>query len=153
MIYFREMEQYIAKMDEGIDVFELDIRTGNTVTNVIVNDKKKAADRLGIQFDSELLYPKSDGYDAYDIGIIINNLLQNALEACGKMAVGKRYIYLSGRQKKRFFLINVKNSFDGEVAFDKNTRLPVPTKGADAFGNPVSLHGIGLSNVKREAAK
>lgn len=150
---YEEMEQYIARMDESMEVFEIIIKTGNAVTDVIVNDKKKAADRLGIQFDSEFLYPKSDGYDAYDIGIIINNLLQNALEACGKMAVGKRYIYLSGRQKKRFFLINVKNSFEGEVAFDKNTRLPVSTKGADAFGNPVSLHGIGLSNVKREAAK
>ncbi len=150
---YEEMEKYIARMDESMDVFEITVKTGNAVTDVIVNDKQKAADRLGIQFGSEFLYPKSDGYDAYDIGIIINNLLQNALEACGKMAAGKRYIYLSGRQKKRFFLINVKNSFEGEVAFDKNTGLPVSTKVADALGKPVSLHGIGLSNVKREAAK
>lgn len=150
---YEEMEQYIAKMDESLDAFELTIRTGNAVTDVIVNDKQKAAEKQGIKFSSEFLYPVSDGYDAYDIAIIINNLLQNALEACERMEGGKRYISLSGRQKKRFFLICVKNSFEGEVAFDKNNNLPISTKGADLLGKPASMHGIGLSNVKRETAK
>lgn len=150
---YEEMEQYIAKMDESMDVFEITIKTGNPVTDVIMNDKKKAADKQGIQFQSEFLYPEPDGYNAYDIAIIINNLLQNALEACERMAGEKRYISISGRQKKRFFLICVKNSFEGEVAFDKNTNLPVSTKTADPSGKPASLHGIGLSNVKREVAK
>ncbi len=76
----------------------------------------------------------------------------NALEACEKVTTGKKYIILSGRQKKRFFLINVKNSFAGEVIFDKNTNLPISTK-ENVSGKLTFLHGIGLSNVKREAAK
>ena len=99
---YEEIEQYIDQMDESMNVFELTIKTGNTVTDVIVNDKQKAAEKQEIQFKSEFSYPKSEGYNAYDIGVIINNLLQNALEACGKMAEGKKYIYLSGRQKKNF---------------------------------------------------
>lgn len=150
---YEEMEQYIARMDESMDVFEITIRTGNAVTDVIMNDRKKAADRQGIQFRSEFFYPASDGYDAYDIAIIINNLLQNALEACGRMTGEKKYISISGRQKKRFFLICVKNSFEGEVAFDKNTNLPISTKAQDSSGRSAPLHGIGLSNVRREAAK
>ena len=145
---YGDIEQYIDHMDESMDVFELTIKTGNTVTDVIVNDKQKAAEKQGIQFQSEFSYPKSDGYNAYDIGVIINNLLQNALEACEKMAEGKRYIYLSGRQKKKFYMINVKNSFEGEVIFDTKTNLPLSTKGKN-----IALHGIGLSNVKREADK
>ncbi len=145
---YGDIEQYIDHMDESMNVFEITIKTGNTVTDVIVNDKQKAAEKQGIQFQSEFSYPKSDGYNAYDMGVIINNLLQNALEACEKMAEGKRYIYLSGRQKKKFYLINVKNSFEGEVTFDTKTNLPLSTKGKDT-----SLHGIGLSNVKREVDK
>ena len=145
---YGDIEQYIDHMDESMNVFEITIKTGNTVTDVIVNDKQKAAEKQGIQFQSEFSYPKSDGYNAYDIGVIINNLLQNALEACEKMAEGKRYIYLSGRQKKKFYMINVKNSFEGEVTFDTKTNLPLSTKGKDT-----SLHGIGLSNVKREVDK
>ncbi|MDE7431481.1 MAG: GHKL domain-containing protein [Lachnospiraceae bacterium] len=145
---YEDIEQYIDQMDESMNVFELTIKTGNTVTDVIVNDKQKAAEKQGIQFQSEFSYPKSECYNAYDIGVIINNLLQNALEACEKMAEGKRYIYLSGRQKKKFYLINVKNSFAGEVIFDTKTNLPFSTKGKD-----ISLHGIGLFNVKREVDK
>ena len=145
---YEDIERYIDQMDESMNVFDLTIKTGNTVTDVIVNDKQKAADKQGIQFKSEFSYPKSEGYNAYDIGVIINNLLQNALEACEKMAEGKRYICLSGRQKKKFYLINVKNSFEGEVSFDTKTNLPLSTKGKD-----ISLHGIGLSNVKREVDK
>ena len=149
---YEEMEQYIAKMDESMNMFELSIKTGNAVTDVIVNDKQKAAYKKGIQFKSEFRYPVSDGYDAYDIGIIINNLLQNALEACERMEAGKKYILLSGRQKKRFFIIDVRNSFEGEVMFDRNTNLPLSAK-ENTTGEVISLHGIGLSNVKREAAK
>lgn len=145
---YEDIEQYIDQMDKSMNVFELTIKTGNTVTDVIVNDKQKAADKQGIRFQSEFSYPKSDGYNAYDIGVIINNLLQNALEACENIAEGKKYIYLSGRQKKKFYVINVKNSFKGEVTFDTKTNLPLSTK-----EKVTALHGIGLSNVKREADK
>ena len=143
---YEEMEQYIAKMDAGLNAFELTVRTGNAVTDVIISDKKKAADKLGIKFQTEFIYPPSDKYSAYDVGIILNNLLTNALEACEKISEkGERYIILSGRQKRKFFLIEVRNSFEGEIEFDNKTDLPVSTK-----QNDNSLHGIGLSNVKRE---
>ena len=146
---YEEMEQYIAKMDAGLNAFELTVKTGNAVTDVIVNDKKKAADKLDIKFQTEFIYPQSNKYNAYDVGIILNNLLTNALEACEKISEkGERYIILSGRQKRKFFLIEVKNSFEGEIEFDNKTDFPVSTKQNDS-----SLHGIGLSNVKQEAEK
>ncbi len=150
---YEEMEQYIARMDESMDVLEMSARTGNAVTDVIVNDKQKAAEKLGIRFRSDFVYPASDRYNAYDIAIIVNNLLQNALEACERMASGEKYLSLSGSRKNRFFLISVKNSFEGEVVFDKSTNLPVSTKAPEVSGGPAPLHGIGLSNVRREAAK
>ena len=150
---YEEMEQYITRMDESMNVFEMSVRTGNAVTDVIVNDKQKAAEKLGIRFRSDFVYPASDRYNAYDIAIIVNNLLQNALEACERMTSGERYISLSGSRKNRFFLISVKNSFEGEVVFDKSTNLPVSTKAPESSGGPAPLHGIGLLNVRREAAK
>lgn len=145
---YSDMDQYITKMDESMNVFELTIKTGNAVTDVIINDKQKRADKLGIEFKADFCYPVSKNYDAYDIGIIINNLLENGLEACEKMSSGKRYIVLSGKRKKKFFLIKVKNPYDGEVIIDRNTNLPVSTKKVNT-----SLHGIGLLNVKKEVEK
>ncbi|MBD5547105.1 MAG: GHKL domain-containing protein [Lachnospiraceae bacterium] len=150
---YEEMEQYIAQMDAGLSAFELTVKTGNAVTDVIVNDKKKAADKLGVKFQLEFNYPLSEKYNAYDVGIILNNLLTNALEACEKMEGKERYITLSGRQKRKFFLIEVKNSFEGEIEFDANTDFPLSTKQNDTFRKFNSMHGIGLSNVKKEVEK
>ena len=86
-------------------------------------------------------------FDAFDVGIILQNLLQNVLEACGKVGEGERFIVLTGTKKGRFFLIEVKNSFMGEVVFGQDG-LPVTTKKED-----VPMHGLGLSNVRREAEK
>lgn len=150
---YAEMEQYITKMDAGIDSFALTVKTGNAVTDVIINDKKKAAEKAGIKFQTEFAYPQSGKYDAYDIGIILNNLLSNALEACEKISGQERYILLSGRQKRKFFLIEVKNSFVGEIEFDRKTNLPISTKRQDISIDYGAFHGIGLSNVKREVEK
>ena len=145
---YEDMEQYIAKMDEGLNAFELTAKTGNAVTDVIVNDKKKAADKRGVKFQTEFAYPLSDKYNAYDVGIILSNLLTNALEACEKMDGEGKYIVLSGRQKRKFFLIEVRNSFEGEIEFDTDTGFPLSTK-----QNDNSLHGIGLLNVKQEVER
>ena len=70
------------------------------------------------------------------------------------MKEGERYILLSGKCDRKFFLIEVRNSFEGEISFDRDTHLPISVKNRDAADCcGVSLHGIGLSNVKREAEK
>ncbi len=150
---YKEMNQYISQMDESMKVFDFSIKTGNAVTDVILNDKQKVAVKQGIRFQSEFYYPGSDKYNAYDIGIIVHNLLQNALEACEKMKGEERYIFISGRQRKKFFLIEVKNSFEGQIVFDETSNLPVSTKENRGHGKAGFLHGIGLSNVRQEAEK
>ena len=143
---YASLEDYIARMDESISDFELTLQTGNPVTDVIVNDTRRRSLDLGIRFQVDFHY-WSPGYDAFDVGIILQNLLQNAMEACEKVSEGERFIVLTGKRKGRFFLIEVKNSFAGEVVFGQDG-LPVTTKKEDA-----PMHGIGLSNVRREAEK
>ncbi len=149
--HYEDIETYIARMDDSMKVFELSVSTRNAVTDVIINDRRKAAVALGIEFQCTFLFPASGGYNAYDIGIILSNLLQNALEACARIQKGPKYICLSGRQKRKFFLIDIRNPFDGKITFDENTGLPVSTKKKDGTEAFASMHGIGLSNVKREA--
>ena len=144
---YASLEDYIAKMDESMSGFELTLQTGNPVTDVIVNDIRRRCLDLGIRFQVEFHYPDPGAYDAFDVGIILQNLLQNAVEACEKVGEDERFIVLTGTRKGRFFLIEVKNSFAGEVVFGQDG-LPVTTKQEDA-----PMHGIGLANVRREAEK
>ena len=143
---YASLEDYIAKMDESMSGFELTLQTGNPVTDVIVNDIRRRSLDLGIRFQVDFHY-RPPGFDAFDVGIILQNLLQNAVEACEKVSEGERFIVLTGKRKGRFFLIEVKNSFAGEVVFGQDG-LPVTTKQEDA-----PMHGIGLANVRREAEK
>ena len=143
---YASLEDYIAKMDESMSGFELTLQTGNPVTDVIVNDIRRRSLDLGIRFQVDFHY-RPPGFDAFDVGIILQNLLQNAVEACEKVSEGERFIVLTGKRKGRFFLIEVKNSFTGEVVFGQDG-LPVTTKQEDA-----PMHGIGLANVRREAEK
>ena len=144
---YASLTDYIARMDESMSGFELTLQTGNPVTDVIVNDIRRRCLDLGIRFQVEFHYLDPEAYDAFDVGIILQNLLQNAVEACEKVDEGERFIVLIGTRKGRFFLIEVKNSFVGEVIFGQDG-LPVTTKQEDA-----PMHGIGLSNVRREAEK
>ena len=140
-------EDYIFRMDESMGGFELTLRTGNPVTDVIVNDKRQQCEDQGIPFQTDFHYPDSGSFDAFDVGIVLQNLLQNALEACEKISEGERFISLAGRRKGRFLLIEVKNSFAGDLVFGADG-LPVTDKKTD-----VSMHGIGLSSVRRIAEK
>ncbi len=144
---YASLEDYIARMDESMSDFELTLQTGNPVTDVIVNDTRRRSLDLGIRFQVEFHYPEPGAYDAFDVGIILQNLLQNAVEACEEVNEGERFIVLTGKRKGRFFLIEVKNSFVGEVVFGQDG-LPTTTKKED-----VPMHGIGLSNVHWEAEK
>lgn len=144
---YAELEEYIARMDESIGSFEPVLQTGSPVTDVIVNDTRQRSLDLGVSFQAEFHYPGQGGYDAFDVGIVLQNLLQNALEACEKVPEGERSITLTGKETGRFFLIEVKNSFAGEAVFGQDG-LPATTKQGDA-----PMHGIGLPNVRRVAEK
>ncbi len=137
----------IARMDGTMRCFTLALQTGNPVTDIIVNDKRRQSLDAGICFQADFHYPGAGSYDAFDIGIILQNPLQNALEACEKVPAGQRFITLTGRQRGRFFLIEVKNPFVGEVALGQDG-LPLTAKKQDT-----PMHGIGLSNVRRTALK
>ncbi len=144
---YAALTDYIARMDESMGGFELAIQTGGPVADVIVNDIRRRCLGLSIPFQVDFHCPDPGAYDAFDVGIVLQNLLQNAVEACGKVEEGARFITLTGKKTGRFFLIEVKNSFVGQVVFGQDG-LPVTTKRED-----VPMHGIGLASVRREAEK
>ena len=144
---YASLEDYITRMDGSMSSLALTLQTGNPVTDVIVNDIRQRSLALRIRFQVDFHCQSLGAYDAFDVGIILQNLLQNAVEACENVREDARFVALTGARRGRFFLIEVKNSFAGEVVFGQDG-LPVTTKQEDA-----SMHGIGLSNVRREAEK
>ncbi|MCI9255237.1 MAG: GHKL domain-containing protein [Lachnospiraceae bacterium] len=133
--YLRHMQQAAARLS-------LQFATGNPVTDVILNRKGQICEQEHIALEGELLYPASLGIEAFDLGILLNNALDNAIEACRKIpAGGERLIRFRGYAKGRMFFVVVENSYDGHILPAGMDRLQ--TTKADA-----QSHGLGMSNMR-----
>ena len=148
---YGEIEDYIRRMDETMQELEYKYVTGNAVTDVIINDKWRRAEKTGIRFDADFRY--GGEIPAFDLGIILNNLLDNAIEACEKLESGKGFIRLMLKRKKQFLLLEVENSFDGTVPVQTDGGLALPTTKQSTLPGIITEHGIGLENVRDVAER
>ena len=142
---YGEIEEYVRRMDETMQELEYKYVTGNAVTDVIINDKCRRAEKAGIRFDADFRY--GGEIPVFDMGIILNNLLDNAIEACEKLETGKGFVRLSLKRKKQFLILCVENSFGGAVPVSKGSPLP-PTTKQSILPGIITEHGIGLENVR-----
>lgn len=141
-----ELDNYIEKMETTVSRLDFAYRTGNPVTDVIIHQKKQEAEKQNIFFEADFIYPGQQQIDVYDIAIVLNNALENAIEA-SSTARGKKRISLRSYMKGKLFFIEVENDFWGEIIFDSETGLPASSK------DDSNLHGLGMENIQRCAKK
>ena len=148
------LQVYLEELNETMDRLEFRFKTGNTVVDTLLNMKyhEIASTVSDLQMDVEgLEFPEKLFIQSYDIGIILGNALDNAMEACRKLKAeepgAEAFIRISSFQKRELFFLKVENSFDGRVVRRPRNELPVTDK-ADREN-----HGIGLINIKSTAEK
>ena len=149
-----ELHAYLSELNQTFDRLEFRFKTGNTVVDTLLSMKYHEIMRTmpDLQLNADkLLFPENLLIQSYDIGVILGNALDNAIEACKKLKAGKQeaetFIRLYSFSKKKMFLIRVENSFDGEVIRKKGAEFPATTK------PDRKVHGIGLTNIKNTAVK
>lgn len=143
-----ETRKYLYHMKDALDGMTIRYSTGNPVTDVITNRKYQECEKAGISFTSDFIYPEELGIEAFDLGILMNNALDNAIEACkkceGKADVGIRiHSYIKGRM----FFLSIENNCNGAAVIYTQGRELKTTK-EDEW-----LHGIGLKNMKSVVEK
>lgn len=141
-----ELESYIGKMEETVSKLDFIYQTGNPITDIIIHQKGQEAEKKQIQFKVDFAYPTNLLIDIYDIAVILNNALENAIEACRKTE-GKKQIKLHSYVKGSLFFIEVENDFSEDIVIAEESGLPVSSK------ENGKLHGIGISNIQRCAKK
>ncbi len=141
-----ELDDYIEKMEATVSRLDFTYRTGNPITDVIIHQKKQEAEKRDISFEADFTYPDKQQIDVYDIGIVLNNALENAIEASSKLD-GKKNIRLRSYMKGNLFFIEVENDFSGELILNSETGLPISSK------EDKQLHGLGMENIQRCAKK
>ena len=161
---YETAQQYAKTLHEEMQEASADVNSGNPVTDVILSDRKKEMEEKGIAFDCDFHYPQDENVNAFDISIILNNALSNAIEAVererflnmqaqidssdnnGNDMHVTSYISLLSRRTKNVFIIEVANDYNAELIIDMESGLPVTSKSGDG-------HGFGLANIRRVAGK
>lgn len=149
-----EIRQYFEGMYQSVEQLDNRAHTGNAVSDAVVGSKfRYAAKKVkGIKLDAKgFMLSDAVTIKAYDMGIILNNGLDNAIEACMRMREkqpeAEAYITIRSFRAKNMYFIEIENSFDGAVLFHKDSGLPISTK------EDKEVHGIGLKNIRKCAVK
>lgn len=88
-----EAEAYGAELKNLLSEMTGEIKSGNPVTDVILQEQKKEAEKRNIRFRTDFYYPKGSRINAFDISVILNN----ALQMQWKIQMVTNHIYLSIR--------------------------------------------------------
>ena len=149
-----ELQAYLSEMNRSLEKLEVRFKTGNTVVDTLLNMKYHEAvrDVPGLKMDADkLLFPQGLEIHSYDIGVILGNAVDNAIEACRNLKAKEPetgvFIRLCSLQKGNLLMLKVENSFDGRLVRRRQEEFPITDK-ADK-----KSHGIGLANIKSTAEK
>ena len=134
---WEKIDDYLKKM-EGIVLDTGGDLTGNKTVDALLYQKRKQAEEEKIKWECDVQMPKTCCINEFDLCVLLGNILDNALEACGRMQQEEcRFIKIQAKAVKKCFLIEVKNSIDRTEMFAKGF-----TRKGDS-----QEHGIGLLNV------
>lgn len=130
--------EYVRELVEVPNVLE-NTWTGNETIDYVLNIRRMRAEKEQMEFtiDADLIqYRKlSDKV----LCAVLSNLLDNAVEACGKMTDGKKLIHVVIRGIHEMLMIKVINTFEEQPK--KRGSVFVTTKRGGGF------HGWGLKSV------
>ena len=114
--------------------------------NVLLVSFAERCEKQHIQFETAVYLPSELQIPNYELCIVLGNLLENAVEACGKMDSGKR-IELAIKPLGKQLVIKVANSYNAKDLLAGETAenaLPISTK---------KNGGLGLRSVRAVAEK
>lgn len=148
-----EAKAYSSQLKAALAEMAGEIKSGNPVTDVILQEMMGEAKKKGICFRSAFYYPTDSKINAFDISIILHNALQNALENVD--GGESSYISILSYRKRNAYMIEIKNSYTGTIQWHPETGLPMTSKEKmpGSQSGYMQTHGYGLSNIRRVAKK
>lgn len=135
------VRELLKELDEDTNIF-----TENPIVNSILDSKVKEAKSKNIIVENKVIIPNKLNISCGDMGIVIGNLLDNAIEANENLEQGnEKKIYIEIIYINKCLLIEVRNpsykSGKPEFAFGMSSK------------SDTENHGIGLKSVSKILSK
>ena len=138
-----------SKLRDYIATLILDIPTAvqdyceNPTVNAVVSHYAARCQQEGIAFTARLTVPaQNENLDDRALCVVFANLLENGVEACGRMDGGEKFIRLNSSLEYGVLTITMDNSFDGQARQEDGKFLSSKRAGAP---------GVGLSSIRAVA--
>ncbi len=113
------------------------IYTENVPINAILNAKINQGELYGVQWGLDIKVPKDLNIDMRDIGTVLGNTLDNAIEACSMLENGDKLININIYCKNNNMTIYIKNP--------KN----ITGTAINTWKKDKDNHGLGLKSVRK----
>lgn len=130
--------KYLDQLDISLSKIEPKIKTGNKMTDAILNSKISLAKSNHINITADAHVPVALTISSTDLSIIIGNLLDNAIEANLKIKKEDRFIRIYMDMKNTQLYISITNGAE-PVKKKKFGERFLSTKGES--------HGLGLVRI------
>lgn len=140
-----DVNKYIDEMSKELNEFKEIHNTGNMILDIILNEKQNICNENNIDLACDINFSKCNFIEMTDVCSIFSNILDNAIEACNKTSMDKKYIKIRGTFVKSYYVIRCENSKTNKLEI-KNSKIITSKK--DKF-----IHGIGLKSVKSSLKK
>ena len=135
----KQIKKYVSNMDDNLKETTMLVDSGNTGLDTVLNYMLQRAADKDIPINVRVAVPKELELSAYDMNIILGNLIENAIEAQKEVNVPEINLIIS--YSKDSLIIELSNTYSHKVRFKEG--LPVTTK------RPASEHGYGIRNVRK----
>ncbi|HJC23242.1 MAG TPA: GHKL domain-containing protein [Candidatus Eisenbergiella merdavium] len=138
----KTLENILKFKEEGV----LISKCGNRIVDAIINFKYATIKNLGISFSLKITIPEEMSVDECDMGIILGNAIDNAIEATEMCVNLEKKITILMGVKKGTLIIIIKNPYENELKKSKSGDF-LSTK------HNSKGHGFGLGAIKKVADK
>lgn len=140
---YQELSDYLRDLDTDLTAVDTVLKTGNVRVDAVLNSKLAAAKARGIRVNAKAVVPRELVINEVDLCVVIGNLLDNAMEGCGKIDAENRFIRVYIEVMKEQLYIYVSNSMADQVR----------REGGQYLSTKRGNHGFGLMRIDRVVKK
>ena len=133
--YIQDMGEYMQNQSELVGCGNKNL---DSLLNYLLGQAKKKLNHV----EYEVRVPSDLCISAFDLNVILGNLTENAIEAAEQTE--DKWMSVNIYYEKGMFSMEIKNSFQHELAVEKNKLLSTKEEKG---------HGIGLANVRKIVEK
>lgn len=141
-----EARTYLDRLGKDRAAYSVERFTGIEAVDYILSQKAAFARQQNVETSIHAEYPKDCKIDPVDLCTILTNLLDNAMEACGKLPeASAKILSVTIRRINQFIIIQIANSCIEEPVISKGNFKTSKTDKRH--------HGWGMKNVRLAVEK